>query len=250
MSLPRKAIEGLSTCGAGAPRDTPPRRQDLVEMKTIDDYIDVPAAGLLPSKLGGVKKQASLLGKVGIPPPLQVTPTYRHTYRFLAATGTSARNVTAKTLLGVAGAVVSVANTTANYIATSAKLHRVTIYPGLSSTGAVSPSVTWGSTISFQKDSEINRSMPQGVTVGGAVSFRPPPEMGARFWFSSSSNVVMLVTCPSGSIIDVDLTVTLTNTYGQDNATIATGTLGVLYYLPLDGTTSHEMVAVGLPGTF
>jgi hypothetical protein len=46
------------------------------------------------------------------------------------------------------------------------------------------------------------------------------------------------LTAPTGSIIDVDATCLLNDSTSATQAfTVAAGTLGVLYFLPLDGAT-------------
>ncbi len=68
-------------------------------------------------------------------------------------------------------------------------------------------------------------------------------------WGFDAGKAALVVTFPQGTIIDVDITHYLAD---QGSAgvtyTVAAATLGVLYYLPLDGDTD-AFLPVGLPTT-
>jgi hypothetical protein len=58
------------------------------------------------------------------------------------------------------------------------------------------------------------------------------------------------LSCSTDSIIDVEVEYTLSNQIQAASITIATGVLGSIYYLPLDGAASHVYNPLHLPTTF
>jgi len=91
---------------------------------------------------------------------------------------------------------------------------------------------------------------PQGCSVPDVLDFVPPKGCLAEFWQGASGNAFLRMTLAPGSILDVHLDVTTTNVITPPSSAIVTGGLGSPYYLPLDGTTSHQILALGLPSTF
>ena len=90
----------------------------------------------------------------------------------------------------------------------------------------------------------MSRAIPDHV-VGS-----PPRGSEASLWAVSGTGLDMFtLTAPIASIIDVDITFVLNDT-GSAGSTysVASGVVGVLYYLPLDGT-SDAYVPVSLNWT-
>jgi hypothetical protein len=80
----------------------------------------------------------------------------------------------------------------------------------------------------------------------------PPSNSVAGFWMlSSNNNNLFILTAPTGSIIDVDLDLIVQDddAGGQTQITVATATLGAVYYLSLDPNATHRYVPVSLTTT-
>jgi len=85
------------------------------------------------------------------------------------------------------------------------------------------------------------------------ISCRPPPLSLAAFWQVTGTTPLAQIIAPSGTIIDVVLSLIL---YDDDaNITQATssvstaGILGLVYYLSLDSNATHRFVPVSLATT-
>jgi hypothetical protein len=185
------------------------------------------------------------------PPQFSSNVTNRHSFRF-TATASSSASISANNLLGIVGNICHVANTAVMSIAGSAKLHRVSIYTPPAAQGASATcQVTWLSatadspSLLEMSDTSVSTAQP------AHISTVPPKESGAAFWFNSSTDPLFQIVAPIGSIIDVDISYVL-NDIGAPGvaATVVTGTLGVMYWLPLDGTSSHNLTPVSLLSTF
>jgi hypothetical protein len=113
--------------------------------------------------------------------------------------------------------------------------------------------ISWNSGVSgLNRDSEKSKDVPEGVTSTGKVTFRPPKKSVASDWMAASIGTtnIFTMTCNTGTIVDVSAMFTLANQFTSGTQTIATGTLGSIYYLPLDGASSHEYFPLHLPTTF
>jgi hypothetical protein len=181
------------------------------------------------------------------PPQISSNVVNRHIFRF-AATGLFGGNITANFLLGAVGNICHVANTAVMSIAGSAKLHRVSVYSPPATQGAFSTcSLTWLSaqadapSLLEVSDTTVSTAQPAHITTV------PPKESGASFWFTSSTDPLFHLDAPVGSIIDVDLFYVLNDTGVAGFAsTVAAGTLGVMYWLALDGPANNKLVPVSL----
>jgi hypothetical protein len=224
-----------------------------VELKTPLQRCDGPATSLVAlgvSLSRGTSKQGS---STSLPPQMDITPNARHVYRFVCGNVASV-TCTNQDILGAIGGICTVANSTVRLWATSFKLHSIKMWPSANtSTTPTYADVYWGAGAYGSKDSEFLKAVPGGVTVTGLVTFTPPKGCFAANWISntiSGNYVIMGLQCTVGSIVDVDLSFTLANQVAPANASISTGTLGAIYYLALDGSTTHQYTAYGLPGTF
>jgi hypothetical protein len=88
------------------------------------------------------------------------------------------------------------------------------------------------------------------VSTPAHISAKPPIGSYAYTWLSpSGSQFAFELTAPTGSIIDVHATYMLQDDQAAGTSyTVAAGTLGALYYLPLDGATDLYL-PVGLGTT-
>lgn len=170
------------------------------------------------------------------PPQLRTNVTINHRYRF-TSTNAASTSILDSDLLGIAGAVCSVANSTLRMIAASTKLHSVEVWTPPASQGAAATcSLQWAST-TFSPTVEVSDTS-VSVAEPAHIVATPPPGSASSFWMGAAGNAVMTLVCPVGSIIDVTCTHLLMDTGAAGTAyTVAAGVLGALYFLPLDGDT-------------
>jgi hypothetical protein len=72
----------------------------------------------------------------------------------------------------------------------------------------------------------------------------------ASFWQLASTTGLCNLVAPVGTIIDVHLSLIMQDdAETQANATVATGTLGLTYFLSLDANTTHRYTPVSLTTT-
>ncbi len=168
------------------------------------------------------------------PPQISTNISFRHKYRFVSTNG-ALQTIGSNDLCAVAGGVCTVANNTLSLIAAAVKLHRVQVWtPPATQGSSATCSLNWKST-SFSPNLEVSDST-MSVTTPAYISAVPPAGSQASFWAVSGSGQDLFdLVAPSGSIIDVDLTVVLNDGVAGASYTVAAATLGVLYFLPLDG---------------
>jgi hypothetical protein len=143
-----------------------------------------------------------------------------------------------------------VVNTAANAnarIISGYKLNRITARSepqgGLAASN-VTTSVEWTSTYGPSK-------IVSGTSMGihpAKICTKPPKQSLASFWSltgSSETDVIAILNFPAGSVIDIDYTIILSN--GETPVSVAStaaGTVGTLYMLYLDGSTSGQIAPV------
>jgi hypothetical protein len=170
------------------------------------------------------------------PPQLRTNVIVKHRYRFTSTSATP-QNVTQVDILGIGGAVCSVANTTLRMIYDTVKLHSVEVWAPPASQGAASTcSLEWigGTYFAHTEVSDSSNSVAEPAHIKAV----PPAGSDASFWMNGTVSDIMTLTCPVGSIIDVVCSHLLIDTGVAGTAyTVAAGSLGALYYLPLDGAS-------------
>ncbi len=191
-----------------------------------------------------------------LPPVLDAVIACTHTFRFSCTTGFGAlQNITGGNLAGAIGGYCTTANSTVKTIASSIRVHRITIWPPQQSSPQNPPEIVWFGPITImEKDESKERLLPAGITVSGALTETPPAKTLCADWFAVSSGASQpmfgLINIAAGAVIDVRLSWTVTNNLLGSGPAIATGVLGTYYYLYLDGSTSHQLQPVGKPTTF
>jgi hypothetical protein len=224
-----------------------------VESKTPEQQSVMPTASLAALGLSMTRGASQKGSATSLPPQIEITPNVRHVYRFVSNNANSV-SVTNQDILGAIGGICTVANSTVRLWATSFKLNSVKMWPSANTTTTPTyTDIAWGAGAYGSKDSELLKAVPGGCSVTGLVTFKPPKGSFATNWISntiSGNYVIFLLQCSVGSILDVDLSFTLCNQVAPANASIATGTLGNIYYLFLDGSTTHQLQPYGLPFTF
>jgi hypothetical protein len=227
----------------------PPYQKGESKDVVRDDFIEVKKELLLgPGKglMMGIPKKVS-----GLPPTIDTTTNFTHVYRFKSGVGTSV-NVATGDLFACAGCVAS-SSTNAYAFCSSVRIRRITVWLSPSSTASQSAAIIWvvNSGAIGEKDTFKLKSLPEGITVTDSVTFRPPPKTFGDLWFASSSNltdIIFQLTTPSGSIVDVELDLTIGNSLsGNVQANTGSGmTPGVVYYGGLDSFVSTNYVPLGL----
>ncbi len=182
------------------------------------------------------------------PPQYQSTVQVTRTYRFLCV-GAFNGYITFQNLAGIAGAMCTTANSSLTHLAGGWKFHSIKMWVQAASNGV-------GVTASINTLT-VNGLPSREITNISANPARPTfismkPQSGELLFLregnQSATNAFGLL-CPVGTIIDVHMTHWLYDigTAGQ-TYTVAAGTLGALYYTPLDGSTD-SLIPVGLPTT-
>lgn len=187
-----------------------------------------------------------------MPPTVDTVVTCHAILRFTATSAAASTNVTTATLLMACGGIATIANSTVASVASSYKLHSITIWPASTTAGAGQQAeVLWPELGGITRDESKSTAIPAGVTVSDVVKERPPKASQMAFWQSSAggASTVCSITCPAGSIIDVDLTFTLRNNIaGVTQNGYAAATLGAYYYARLDGV-GGKFLPLGVPTT-
>ncbi len=189
--------------------------------------------------------RAVVVADVIDPPPIPSVTRFTRKYRF-NCTGNLGVTVTCSNLLGIAGAMCTVANNTLTYISFAARLHSVEVW---------APAATNGVVVQTEIQMyDMNQGPAREIANVAMSPSRPSytkvvPHVGEWGYqvFSAGSTPVFGISCPTGSIIDVNITHYLADLAGANTTQAATAaTLGQLYYTALDGTTKTA-VPIGLP---
>jgi len=248
----------------------PPVNQKPAEQKSDSSSLALTSSG--KETMLTTKKSASFgrrrrgrgenkRGGASLPPPLQAVVTVHHVFRFVvttagAITGTPV-TIDGGGLAGALGGTCSVVNSNLTTWASSIRLHRVSIWPSAVAVGTLSPQpeVIWYSpSNAVEKDTSVERVLPAGITQTAPVHSRPPKGSFCGMWMNPVVNVTNilfgLTYVPGGSVIDLDVSFTMSNNMGTLGRVIATGVLGTIYYLYLDGSTRHGLIPAGKPSTF
>jgi hypothetical protein len=198
---------------------------------------------------------------ITLPPMLHSTPKMRHVYRFIV---TSLANVTTTfgELLGALGGM-GYDSTHIQHWASSVRIRSLTIWPAATAVGSASVcTVEWtassGETAHIPDDF-CEKATPAGVTITGALIYRPPVRSLASDWLSVggpvavTDNVLSFVNLASGSVLDLDVEFTLgvcvSTASALHRSTVSTATLGSIYYLDLDGPSGKIVPVTGIPTT-
>lgn len=189
-----------------------------------------------------------------LPKQLNTTPAFRQVLRYYVGASTTAQPVTVAQLGGACGGIAT-ATTTFSPWASSVRLHKLTVYPSPSASGA-SPILTgiiWASAASsgYLPDEEVEATLPAGVTQTHAAVFKPPKGSLASMWLSSSvsgSSNILALSAVIGSVIEVDLSCKMSNNLAAFGTQTTSGkTVGNSYWPPLDGYTSTKFQPLGRP---
>ncbi len=223
------------------------------------------ATGVLAAKRRG-KKGKGKKGKrtrtgvvARLPPPLMTTDNVPFHRRYAVSATVGPVSVTRTAIAGALGGVCTIVNSTILAWASSFHLKRIKIWPAASSTGAQTAceiywSVGGGAEQQLSKDTATVNNVPNGVAQDAAIVMVPPRNTYLRDWQQTgvdSSDVMFVIqNLTLGTIVDIEGVYTLANAAGGLNITsVATCSLGSVYYLALDGRASNKLVPQGLPTT-
>lgn len=218
----------------------------MVELKDESKFVMLrdPAVAL-------ALKSAKRSTKVSLPPILQTTVRTNHTFRFRV---NSTCNLTPIGLGGVIGAMGVVGKTATSVVAihTAARLKSIKVWlPALSSANTFF--IDWVGTViaGITPDMSQETSVPDGVTITGCITCKPPKGSLAREWLnagtlSSLAQALFTINSPVGAIIDLHVEGCISNTVATQTITVATAAVGTFYYLALDGPSSNKVIPQGL----
>jgi hypothetical protein len=185
-----------------------------------------------------------------LPPEVNLVHTVSTVLRYSAVVG-GANLVTTPNVINACGGMASTTSLIRPW-ATSFRIKSVVLFSPSSTTVDDTLSLEWNSGFSaFIKDEIRNMTTPTGMTLPQKIVYRPPKESLAHGWISNgSSGGIMTITCPAGTVVDVHIDYTifaggLTQTSGF--GTVSTVTVGVIYYVALDGTATNNLIPLVLP---
>ena len=191
------------------------------------------------------------------PPMLKSNVVISHKFRFLSSAAlvpTTTGYVTVGGLLGAAGTLGRVANTSVTCIFGSVRLKRIEMWaPPAAQGGAATVSVNYFAAAG-QPNMEFSDTSVSVAQPAHIVAY-PPSQSLAGFWQNAIGFATALcgMTGPAGTIVDVDVDLVMGDQdgTGQLIINVATSVLGQIYYLALDqpGGT-HVAVPVSLSTTF
>lgn len=198
---------------------------------------------------GGAKSRKRRSGMAALPPQLECSPKYTATYRFALPVSTTPY-ITSRTLVACVGCL-GTSTTTGGSIASSARILNIKVWPAAGTT----VDLVWLADSGHAPDESKDKSLPSGVTVSGLVSVAPPKGSLAGFWwdgqFTDTPLMQFLAGAGSGiSVVDVQIQFTLANQLSNQNFSFAAVVLGEMFYPPLDGASTHHMVAIGRNSAF
>jgi len=106
--------------------------------------------------------------------------------------------------------------------------------------------VQWQSPIvTVERDSRQGRDIPEGLSVTGKFRTTPPKGSFAGNWCTGGSIAIFLIQAPAGSIVDVLMEHTMSNSLSNYTGTGSGMTTGDVYYGGLDSVGSPNYTPVG-----
>jgi hypothetical protein len=176
-----------------------------------------------------------------------------HVYRFDTTSGINASNITVGMIFGAIGTMGQVANSSVASFASSFRIKRLTIFESAQGVVTVGSEIFWASTTDVNTADIVYTNSTIPYDRPSCVSSTPPPKSLASFWWNSSATTttpLFGLTCAIGSIIDLDVEFTIANSLeGLAGISVATATVGNVYYLALNGPATNTAIPVGLPTT-
>jgi hypothetical protein len=200
------------------------------------------------------RRRGKRRGGMNKPPQIKSNIIVRHVYRFVSqdnaiATPTA---LTPTSLLCAAGTFGITTNTTVRSMFQSVRVNKISAWaPSPFQGTAATVSVEWVGSISSQLSNLEISDTSNSVSTPAIIHAVPPHNSLASFWQQPSNDTLCTMNAPSGTIIDIDLSLIL-----QDDdtsfadTTVATAVVGDTYYLSLDPNATHLYTPVSLRTTF
>jgi hypothetical protein len=177
----------------------------------------------------------------------------RHKYRFFNGTASGSYIISNNSILGAAGVMCTVANSTCVSIFSSFRIRSVDVWAAAqtaaNNTAVNTIAINWNGGPVFVTNEELSDTSisPDYPPYLHAV---PPKNSNAAFWQTASSGGIFTLTLCDQAIIDLDVDLIMSDQ--QDTYTITgftTASLGSQYYLALDGRASNLLVPQSLSTT-
>jgi hypothetical protein len=186
----------------------------------------------------------------GVLSPPKFVPTISLGHKFRFTTGTNSvvfQGITRAMLLNLY--TMATGTTVQNRILTAVKIKRVSVWGGVPALGGAPTSieVEW---LGSNAPSTIHTDSSMGVRPS-FVTTVPPRDSSDRWWSISGQNeteVLLVLTIPAGSIIDLDLSIRLADNEAAvlaESGTAAAATAGEVYWNYLDGFASKKLMPAG-----
>jgi len=171
--------------------------------------------------------------------------------RFNVSSTVSQVNIDDYMIQGTVGGICSATNNVTAW-ATAIRLKRLTIWPGAGGEATIIWATTKG-LLFGAPDIIHDETLPSGITFDKPVTSVPPKGSPAAMWHVPTTGtpfILMNLTATSGGVIDMEVDFTLGAGYSPTTFTVTSATAGNIYYLPLDGVSTHKLTALGRPTTF
>jgi hypothetical protein len=180
-----------------------------------------------------------------MPPPIQITRKFDHTFRFSNGTNSGTFTITRANLLNLL--LLTPTATTSTRLFEGVRLRSVEIWSNPSALGSAPTSVSleW---VGENAPSTVIGDTTMGVRP--AHVFSSPPALSSCAWWSLSGTLetdpLFTIVVPTNSIIDVQVSVREIDTESPTGADVPAGaTVGQVYGDYLDGLTSGKLAPVG-----
>lgn len=203
-------------------------------------------------KIGLLRGMSRNSDKASLPPEIFSFPPYRMSVRYYVSSAVSDAALTFADLRNSLLVVGRVSNTSFTPVFSSVKLRKITIWnaPNLGSC-----ELAWlASDISRVPDLVANTATPSGSVTTRKQVFAPAKGSIAQDWMLSTltgTTQVFRISIPQGSIMDIDVEVTLPTghiTESAVNSVSGSVTVGAFYRLYLDRSTGNGYIRpIGFP---
>jgi hypothetical protein len=191
---------------------------------------------------------------MGLMTPRQIKSNivFDHVYRFVSSSGT-ATAITVTGLAGASGTMGVATNAVVHTLYESVILRSVEIFsPPASQGSSVTCSILWEGTVN-SPEMEVSDTSVSVAKPAHVHSSAPEKSLGS-FWnqiISANNPTLCTIVAPSGSIIDVSLGLILSDEgSASQGISVTTCVGGEIYYLALDGPSTHIYTPVSLNTTF
>jgi len=205
-------------------------------------------------RVGDVRSSSKLMSNLRVPAQIQTVPVVRsHTFRFEAASAAVDVPITVGGILGIAGCIGTISNSTGVLVASSFRLKRIRSWAAAGVAGGALNHVYWtNSSASGNTPDLIEEAFTLGSAGASELNTVPPKGTLAAFWWNvnSASTVLFNITLAANGIVDVEMEYTQSGALKATQTGFTSITVGGYNYLYLDGVGSGPVFKpIGLPTT-